>query len=156
MYNCKLRGFFCCKFELFLCEFSIVKVIFKRIAFFEESFQYVVFLIKYDQVVLEDQQEQEEEDCLEEVPCLHAFSDNHEVILVRHNTVRVSFIVESIFVLKVEFFIAAEGRPGGGHDAVADRYSHKITTCIQVALPIFLHDSVHDVSLHDFECVKPL
>ena len=85
--------------------------------------------------------------------CLHAFSDHHKDILVWLNWLFcILTIVESIHILvvvSVTVFVIIK-------DLVGSRSPEERATCIQVALPILLHDTVNDMSLHDIEGIQVL
>ena len=85
--------------------------------------------------------------------CLHAFSDHHEAIFVRLNRLFCIFtLVESIHILVVKsvtVFVIIE-------DLVGSRSSEEWATCIQIALPILLHDTINDMSLYDIEGIQVL
>ena len=41
-------------------------------------------------------------------------------------------------------------------DTVGSRGTHNGATCVQITLPIFLHDTVHDMTLHDLKRIEVL
>ena len=95
----------------------------------------------------------EEESHLEEVASLHAAPDDHEVEPVRVRLVATLCDVESVsalIVLLIQLSVLQH------QDAIRSCGFEHGTACIEIALPVLLHDSVHYLGFHDCERVQML
>ena len=104
------------------------------------------------QVVLENASKNSIDNHLDKEADLHALSDYREVELVWSNCLNRSSLEKAILVLVVilESFVQVS------QDSITGRSIKESATSIEATLPVLLHDSVHDVALHDLEGVQML
>ena len=92
------------------------------------------------------------QDHLEKEARSHTLPDHSEVEPVWSNLMHSLIFVEArcllVVILVVLVYVS--------QDPIACRRAQKVSTCIKTALPVLLHDSVHDIAFHDLESVQVL
>ena len=104
------------------------------------------------QIVLESASQEEEEDHFERVAHLHTLSHYNEVKAVWRDLPSILLLVKPVLQLIVNDITTISL----SEDTVGSRGAHNGATCVQVTLPIFLHDTVHDMTLHDLKRIEVL